>query len=103
MSCTRCQEPAVNAAGWCASCEGAYDTWVRRYATDVLGPVFVGMVIVSTLGLGLPLLGAGYLAGTIGVFAGFGSLIGLHRRNRRRRRRQFALGELPRAYLPAKT
>ncbi len=106
MSCPRCQEsaPAADASGgprWCAACERAYDAWSRRHASDIIGPALVGMVLISVVGLGLPLLGAGYLAGTAGVFAGFGALVGLQRLNRRRRRKQFELASLPRAYLPA--
>ena len=61
------------------------------------------MVMLSAVALGLPLLGAGYVVATTGVFAGFGTLVGLQRLNARRRRKQFQLASLPRAYLPSKT
>lgn len=59
-----------------------------------------GTVVVSTIGLGLPLLGVGWLVAATGAFAGFGTIFGLARLNRRRRRRQFLQAPLPRAYLP---
>lgn len=106
MACVRCHGddpgPKVGAR-WCAACERAYDSWARRHASDIIWPVLAGMVIVSAVGLGLPLLGAGYLAATGGVFAGFGTFLGLSRLNARRRRKQFQLASLPRAYLPTKT
>jgi hypothetical protein len=48
----------------------------------------------------LPLLGVGKLIGAVGAFAGFGTMYGLARVTRRRRRRQFLEAALPRAYLP---
>jgi hypothetical protein len=56
--------------------------------------------VISGLALGLPLLGADWVAAASAVFAGFGTLVGLFRLSRRRRRRQFLLDSLPRAYLP---
>lgn len=104
MACPRCNDNApLGAKGWCQACERAYDTWSRAYAGDIVWPVLAAMVIVSGFGFGLPLLGASYLVATIGVFAGFGTLVGLHRLNARRRRKQFRLTSLPRAYLPGKT
>lgn len=104
MSCTRCNaDGPAGPRGWCPDCEREYDTWVRRHASDIIGPVLAGMVILSAVALGLPLLGAGYVVATTGVFAGFGTLLGLHRLNARRRRKQFQLASLPRAYLPSKT
>ncbi len=104
MSCTRCNaDGPPGPRGWCRDCEREYDTWVRRHASDIIGPVLAGMVILSAFALGLPLLGAGYLLATTGVFAGFGTLVGLQRLNARRRRKQFQLASLPRAYLPSKT
>jgi len=104
MACTRCDgddEPGPR--GWCRACEREFDTWVRRHASDIIWPVLAGMVIISTISLGLPLLGAGYVVATTGVFAGFGTLLGLYRLNARRRRKQFQVASLPRAYLPSKT
>ncbi len=104
MSCRRCNSDGDLAPrGWCRDCERAYDTWVRRHASDIIWPVLAGMVIISAVALGLPLLGAGYVVATTGVFAGFGTLVGLQRLNARRRRKQFQLASLPRAYLPSKT
>ncbi|MDX2091881.1 MAG: hypothetical protein SFX73_28725 [Kofleriaceae bacterium] len=76
---------------------------MRRYATDVIWPLMVGMTILSSVALVLPLLGAGSLIATAGVFSGFGTFIGLYRHNQRRRRQQFLTASLPRAYLPSKT
>lgn len=104
MSCTRCKADGdLGPRGWCRDCEREYDTWVRRHASDIIWPVLAGMVMLSAVALGLPLLGAGYVVATTGVFAGFGTLVGLQRLNARRRRKQFQLASLPRAYLPSKT
>ena len=104
MTCTRCNAGGeLSARGWCRDCEREYHTWVRRHASDIIWPVLAGMVILSAVALGLPLLGAGYVVATTGVFAGFGTLVGLQRLNARRRRKQFQLASLPRAYLPSKT
>jgi hypothetical protein len=104
MSCKRCNsDDDLGPRGWCRDCEREYDTWVRRHASDIIWPVLAGMVIISAVALGLPLLGAGYVVATTGVFAGFGTLVGLQRLNARRRRKQFQLASLPRAYLPSKT
>jgi hypothetical protein len=74
---------------------------VRRYASDVIGPMLAGMVVVMTCAMALPLLGVGWLVGVVGAFAGFGTVGSLARLNRWRRRRQFRLGGLPRASLVA--
>ncbi|MGE0870433.1 MAG: hypothetical protein AB7P03_17855 [Kofleriaceae bacterium] len=66
----------------------------------MIAPVLVGMVIVAGVGLGLPALGFSWLYATGGIFAGAGALVGLHKLNQRRRRHQFLLEPLPRAYLP---
>ena len=100
MACGRCHSEAeLGRRGWCLACEVAYDTWVRRHATDIIWPVLAGMVIISLGGLLVPLLGGGSLIATAGVFAGFGTLVGLQGRNQRRRRKQFLTSSLPRAYL----
>jgi hypothetical protein len=118
MACPRCGDPDLEPEGapdgplgfttggrpWCAACEHAYDAWSRRYAADIVWEVLAGTAIVAFAGMGLPLLGVPWLVAATGVFAGFGALIGLHRLNRRRRRRQYLrAGGMPRAYLPDRT
>lgn len=104
MPCTRCSAECDTAdKGWCPDCERAFDTWVRRHASDILWPVLAGMFIITATGMGLPMLGLGWVVATTGVFAGFGTLLGLQRLSQRRRRRQFLQAPLPRAYLPGKT
>lgn len=101
MPCARCAaEIEVPPNKWCKDCEGNYDQWVRRHASDIVWQALSGTVVVSALGLGLPLLGVGSLVAAVGAFAGFGTIFGLSRLTRRRRRRQFLLAPLPRAYLP---
>ena len=100
MACKRCR--AASERAWCPQCERAFDTWVRRYASDMIVPVVAGMIIVATFGVALPLLGVGWLVGGVGAFVGFGTLAGVARVTKWRRRRQF-LQLLPRAaLLPAK-
>src|SRR5678816_4013101 len=102
MPCARCAavvEAAPNK--WCKDCELLYDRWVRRHATDIVWQALAGTVVVSTVALGLPLLGVGSLIAAVGAFAGFGTIFGLSRLTRRRRRKQFLQAPLPRAYLPA--
>jgi len=105
MPCVRCEIDApLNAKGWCKACESAYDTWVRRYATDIIWPAVIGMVLVTGIGMGIPLLGISYLIALSGIFAGAGAIAGLYQLNARRRRKQFLIaGPLPRAYLPTRT
>ena len=102
MSCPRCaaETPDTGASAWCKDCELQFDGWVRRHATDIVWQALIGTVIVSTVGVGLPLLGVGKLIGAAGAFAGFGSVYGSARLTRRKRRRQFLATSLPRAYLP---
>jgi hypothetical protein len=105
MACARCgsADPPVDRA-WCVDCERAYDAWSRRYASDVVWEALSGTAIVAFVGMGLPLLGVSSLVAVSGVFAAFGTFIGLHRLNARRRRRQYLrAGAMPRAYLPSKT
>jgi hypothetical protein len=90
--------PAVT---WCKDCEHLYDGWVRRHASDIVWQALVGTLIVSAVGVGLPILGVGTLVGAVGAFGAFGTIYGLSRLTRRRRRRQFLQAPLPRAYLPA--
>ena len=100
-SCSRCHgDRDATASPWCKECERLYDGWVRRHATDIVWQALVGTVIISAVGLGLPLLGVGTLVAAAGAFAGFGAVLGLSRLTRRRRRRQFLQAPLPRAYLP---
>lgn len=105
MPCPRCGATEISpksGAGWCATCEDAYDTWVRRHATDIIWATMGGGIVIALLGLGLPLLGLGSLVGATAAFAGSGTIYGLYRGTQRRRRRQFLRGvALPRAYLPA--
>nr|HEX4313919.1 hypothetical protein [Kofleriaceae bacterium] len=103
MKCARCHEPIERGARWCDDCERAYDTWVRRYASDMVLPLFAGGAIVLACGMGLPLLGVGWLIGGAGAFAGFATVGALARMNRWRRRRQFRLATLPRAALVGAT
>ncbi len=105
MSCPRCGSDQIStksSVGWCAECEKAYDTWVRRHATDIIWAVMGGGVVIAMLGLGLPLLGLGPLVGATAAFAGSATIWGVYRASQKRRRRQFLRGvALPRAYLPA--
>lgn len=118
MTCVRCGSDSKpgDAAGardpldsrrptpWCKSCELHYDAWSRQHASDIVWEVLAAGLIVGFAGMGLPLLGVSWLAAATGIFAGFGTLIGLHRFNRRRRRRQYlSSGGVPRAYLPSKS
>ena len=101
-TCTRCNAASDDAKkAWCKDCERLYDTWSRKHANDIVWQALVGTVVVSAFGIGLPLLGIGKLVGALGAFAGFGSIYGLSRATRRKRRRQFLQAPLPRAYLPA--
>ncbi len=101
MTCPRCAgDSAAPIDSWCKDCERLYDRWVRRHASDIAWQVLMGTVVVTFFGLGLPLLGAGSLVAAAGAFAGFGTVFGLARLTRRRRRRQFLQAPLPRAYLP---
>lgn len=104
MACARCGEPdPAPRRRWCAACELAYDAWSRRYASDVAWEALAGTTVVAFAGMVLPLLGVSWLAAAIGVFAGFGAFVGLHRLNGRRRRRQYLRGGVvPRAYLPGR-
>jgi hypothetical protein len=99
MACTRCGSESP--LGWCKDCEQQYDYWVRRHAADIVWQALAGGVVVCAIGVGLPLLGVGWLVAGSGAFAGFGTLYGLSRMTRRRRRHQFLQAALPRAYLPA--
>ena len=100
MRCGRCH--AESTRKWCATCEGAFDVWVRRYASDMIVPLVAGSLVVVTFAMGLPLLGVGWLVGGAGAVLGFGMLGAFAQLTRARRRRQF-LDAMPRAALmPAK-
>src|SRR5262249_31767615 len=103
MACERCGSAAETRRGkWCPDCERAFDTWVRRYAADIVWSVMGGGFVLATIGMILPMLGVEWLVPASAAFAGWGTIFGLHRLNARRRRRQFLAGAtLPRAYLPA--
>ena len=100
-TCQRCGAEVTGKTAWCKQCDVLYDGWIRKYATDIVWQALAAGVVVAAAGLGLPLLGVGWLVGATGAFAGFGTLYGLSRLTRRRRRRQFLQTSLPRAYLPA--
>ena len=99
MACGRCGDDSPQK--WCKDCEQQYDRWVRRHAADIVWQALCGGFVVCGIGVGLPLLGVGSLVAATGAFAGFGTLYGLSRLTRRRRRQQFLQAALPRAYLPA--
>jgi hypothetical protein len=102
MACPRCQ--AETDGAWCVDCERAYDTWVRRHASDIIWASLAGTVIVTTIAIGLPLLGMHWMYAATSIFAGWGTIAGMYYASRRRRRRQFLRGgDLPRAYLPDRT
>ncbi|TMQ17805.1 MAG: hypothetical protein E6J91_09295 [Deltaproteobacteria bacterium] len=104
MVCPHCAaEDNLLASGWCRDCERAFGIWGRRYATDMVGIVIVGMAIVLVGGMGLPLLGLSWLASASSIFAAFATMVGLYRHFDRRRRRQFLQERVPRAYLPDRT
>ncbi len=99
MACQRCSADVPTA--WCKDCETQYDRWVRQHAADIVWQALTGMVVVLGVGIGGPLLGMPWILAATGAFAGFGTIFGLARWNRRRRRRQFLAAPLPRAYLSA--
>jgi hypothetical protein len=105
MSCARCKEDvALDKHGLCPACAREYDGWIRQYASDIVPPAIVAMLIVLGVGMLVPFLGVSSMVALAGVFTGFGTLVGLFQLNRRRRRRQFlSTSALPRAYLPTKT
>ena len=99
MACPKCNAESSDGR-WCTVCERAYDTWSRRHATDIIWSLMAGAVVLTSTAVALPLLGIDWIVASLGVFTGFGTLLGLHRLNRRRRRRQFLRGAaVPRAYL----
>jgi hypothetical protein len=104
MACPHCAiDENLLASGWCRDCERAFGIWGRRYATDIVSTVLVGMAIVLVGGMGLPLLGFGWLISASSIFVSFGAMLGLYQFHDRRRRRQFLDERLPRAYLMSRT
>lgn len=104
MACPHCAVPDnLLASGWCRDCERAYGIWGRRHAGDVVSIVLAGMVAGVAGGIGLPLLGLGWLISATSIFASLGAMLGVYQLHDRRRRRQFLAARLPRAYLPGKT
>jgi hypothetical protein len=103
MACARCQAevPTNSRSGWCADCERAYDTWVRRHATDIIWSVMGGGVVLGAVGIGLPALGLSSIVAFAAAFVGLGTTVLLQRAAGKRRRKQFLTGAaMPRAYLP---
>jgi len=101
MKCARCEAEVADVRRWCLQCERDYDLWSRRHAADIVYSALGGMVVVLAAGMLVPALGVSWLFALSGVFAGFGTIIGIHRFNRQRRRKQFLRGAaVPRAYLP---
>jgi len=99
VACPKCTK-ATDGDRWCAECERSYDTWSRRHASDIIWSLMAGGLIVAVTAVVVPMLGFDPILAATGVFTGFGTLLGLHRLNRRRRRRQFLRGAaMPRAYL----
>ena len=104
MACPRCGVPDnLLVSGWCRDCERAFSVWSRRHATDIVSTVLVGMVTGIIGGVGLPLLGLGWLISAVGILASLGAMFGVYQLHDGRRRRQFLASRLPRAYLPGKT
>ena len=101
MTCPRCASADVPPKKkWCAECEKQFDSWVRRHASDIVWQALSGTVVISAIGLGLPILGVGWVVAAFGAFGAFGTIFALSRVTRRLRRRQFLATSLPRAYLP---
>src|SRR5258706_5824177 len=100
MACPRCggdEEPQKSR--WCLTCERAYDTWVRRHATDIIWAVMGGGTVIAILGLGLPLLGLGSLVCATAGLSDAVTILGIYLASQKRRRRQVLRGvALPRAY-----
>ncbi|HEU0030505.1 MAG TPA: hypothetical protein VFQ53_07730 [Kofleriaceae bacterium] len=104
IECPRCHAEVSGVQTWCRDCEREFDTWSRRHAADVIWAVLGGMVVVITAGMVLPILGVPWILSTTGAFAGFATILGIARWNKKRRRGQFLRGgSMPRAYVPEKT
>lgn len=101
MSCARCGSDAVTKTRFCAECESSYDAWSRQHAADIVWQVFAGGVMVTIMGMLIPLLGAPWVISAFGIVLGFGTFVGARTLSERRRRQQYlARGDVPRAYLP---
>ena len=100
ITCTRCNSTEVTPSGWCGACEASYDAWSRRHASDILFAAFGGAAVIMTVGVALPLLGVGWLVAASGAVTAGVTILGIHRLARRRRRRQFLVAGIPKAYLP---
>ena len=105
MNCARCAAEMSDgkSAPWCVDCEKLYDRWSRQHAADILWQTGIGALVAMAIGLGLPLLGVEPVIATTGVIAGFSTFLGLRAWGKKRRRKQFLAGALPRAYLPSRT
>lgn len=103
MKCARCSAEFDKGGPWCTECENQYDTWVRRHATDILWQTASGALVAMAIGLGLPVLGVEPVIATTGVIAGAATFLGLRAWGKKRRRKQYLAGALPRAYLPSRT
>ncbi|HEY0483686.1 MAG TPA: hypothetical protein VGD37_39480 [Kofleriaceae bacterium] len=104
MTCPHCGTPDhLLASGWCRDCERAFGVWGRRHAGDIASTVLVGMVVGIAGGIGMPLLGFGWLISAVSILASLGAMLGVYQLHDRRRRRQFLHARLPRAYLTSKT
>ena len=99
MRCARCGADEVTATGWCTACEHAHDAWSRQHAADIIWQAFAGAIVAMLWGLGALLVGLGPVVALPGAVLGMGTFVGLRRATTRRRRRAFAAGDLPRAYL----
>jgi hypothetical protein len=102
VECPRCKQEMPDDAKhpWCAKCELEYDGWSRRHASDIIASALSGTVVVVVAAVVVPLAGLPWMLATAGVFAGFATLVGVQRLQRRRRRTQFLRGEpIPTAYL----
>jgi hypothetical protein len=101
MPCARCGSDSVTKTKFCAECETSYDAWSRQHASDIVWQVFSGGIMVTAIGMLIPLLGAPYVVSAFGILVGFGTFLGVRNASEKRRRQQFlARGDVPRAYLP---
>jgi hypothetical protein len=100
MACERCQaDDVVGATGWCAACEQQYDAWDRRHAADIIWQAFSGAIVAMIIGLGALLAGVSPIVAIAGAPVGVATFLAVRSASKRRHRRRFAAGTLPRAYL----
>lgn len=104
MRCSRCDGERKNVTSpWCRTCEAQYETWARRYATDLLWQAVIGAIVAMGLVVGLQELALdAVIANLVGGLVGFQAFQKVRSWGEERRRRQFLEGALPRAYLPSK-